>query len=293
MADNIKTLLRLYKLYAKMDLLWFLRDTKYCLIQVVSDTVCAFCTIAGVFLLSANFGGFGGMTQNEILFMMGFSTVADGIYMMFFIGNNTAMISRTIGRGQLDHMMIQPVPTWAELLAQGFSPLSGSSMLLWGLGLTVYAAEKLALTVSLPWLLLFLLYAVSSVILILSFMYLLSCAAFYAPAAAEEIASVGKDLFTSLKTYPLGGIHPAAKRVFLTILPVGLASWFPSRILLQTAGTAVITDSGAARPGGWLSVLYLPAAAILLLLITIYVFKKGMKYYAVHSSPRYSGFGHR
>ena len=126
-----------------MDLLWFLRDTRYCLLQIFSDTVCAFCTIAGVFLLSEKFGGFGGMNQGEILFMMGFSTLVDGIYMMFFIGNNTSMISRIIGRGQLDHVMIQPVPLWAELLAQGFSPLSGSSMLVCGIGLTAYAVRRL------------------------------------------------------------------------------------------------------------------------------------------------------
>ena len=97
--DNLKILFRLYRQYTKMDLLWFLRDTRYCLLQIFSDTVCAVCTIAGVFLLSEKFGGFGGMNQGEILFMMGFSTLVDGIYMMFFIDNNTSMISRIIGRG--------------------------------------------------------------------------------------------------------------------------------------------------------------------------------------------------
>ena len=193
--DNLKILFRLYRQYTKMDLLWFLRDTRYCLLQIFSDTVCAVCTIAGVFLLSEKFGGFGGMNQGEILFMMGFSTLVDGIYMMFFIGNNTSMISRIIGRGQLDHVMIQPVPLWAELLAQGFSPLSGSSMLVCGIGLTAYAVRRLPLSATLPWLLLLLIYAVSSTILVLSVMVLLSCAAFYAPAAAEEIAQTGRDLF--------------------------------------------------------------------------------------------------
>ena len=320
--DNFKTLFRLYRLYAKMDLLWFLRDTRYCLLQLFSDTVCACCTVAGVFLLSANFDGFGGMNQDEILFMMGFSILVDGLYMVFFIGNNAAMISRTIGRGQLDHVLIQPVPVWTELLAQGFSPLSGSSMLVWGFLLTIYAGRKLMITVTPLWLLLFFVYAVSSVLLIVSFMYLLSCAAFYAPAAAEEIAQVGKDLFTSLKMYPLGGIAPAARRIFLTVLPVGLASWFPARILLKVsaaaagtgiaagtgaatgtgvaAGTGVATGMGAAAgthvgslllPFG--EILLLPAVTLLFLTITLIVFKKGMKYYAVYGSPRYSGFGHR
>lgn len=269
-----------------MDFLWFLRDTRYCLLQIFSDTVCAVCTIAGVFLLSEKFGGFGGMNQEEILFMMGFSTLVDGIYMMFFIGNNTSMISRIIGRGQLDHVMIQPVPLWAELLAQGFSPLSGSSMLVCGIGLTAYAVSRLPLSATLPWLLLLLIYAVSSTILVLSVMVLLSCAAFYAPAAAEEIAQTGRDLFTSLKTYPLGTMNHSVKRLFLTVLPVGLASWFPSELLLKAG-------NGGLSAVLLLQACYLPAAALALSLFTIYVFKKGMKYYAVNGSPRYSGFGHR
>jgi len=190
-VDNLKILLRLYRQYTKMDLLWFLRDTRYCLLQIVSDTICACCTIAGVFLLSEKFGGFGGMNQAEILFMMGFSTLVDGIYMMFFIGNNTAMISRIIGRGQLDHVMIQPVPIWAELLAQGFSPLSGSSMLICGIGLTTYAVSRLPISVTLSWLMLLLIYAASATALIISFMTLLSCAAFYAPCRGDRPGGQG------------------------------------------------------------------------------------------------------
>ena len=284
--DNLKILFRLYRQYTKMDLLWFLRDTRYCLLQIVSDTICACCTIAGVFLLSEKFGGFGGMNQAEILFMMGFSTLVDGIYMMFFIGNNTAMISRIIGRGQLDHVMIQPVPIWAELLAQGFSPLSGSSMLICGIGLTTYAVSRLPISVTMPWLMLLLIYALSATALIISFMTLLSCAAFYAPAAAEEIAQVGKDLFTSLKTYPLGTMSHSVRRLFLTVLPVGLAAWFPSALLLKAG-------CGEFGLPMLLQACYLPTAAFALSLLTIYVFKKGMKYYAVNGSPRYSGFGHR
>ena len=199
---------------------------------------------------------------------------------------NTSMISRIIGRGQLDHVMIQPVPLWAELLAQGFSPLSGSSMLVCGIGLTAYAVRRLPLSATLPWLLLLLIYAVSSTILVLSVMVLLSCAAFYAPAAAEEIAQTGRDLFTSLKTYPLGTMNHSVKRLFLTLLPVGLAAWFPSELLLKAG-------NGGLSAVLLLQACYLPAAALALSLFTIYVFKKGMKYYAVNGSPRYSGFGHR
>ena len=190
-----KTLLRLFKLYGKMDLLWFLRDTKYCLLYMSTDLICLFCSMAGIFLLSVRFGGFGGMTEAEVLFMLGYSTLVDGIYMMFFMGNNTSMISRIIGRGQLDHVVIQPVPVWMHLLCQGFSPVSANSTLLCGMILTGFALGRLQMAVSPVFLLLLAINALASCLMIVAVMYLISCLAFYAPAAAEEIAQSGLDLF--------------------------------------------------------------------------------------------------
>ncbi len=286
MADNLKILVRLYRQYAKMDFLWLLRDTRYFLLQFVTDMVSGGCTIAGVYLLSLSFPHFCGMNREDILFMMGYSAFIDGLYMMFFIGNNTGMISRIIARGQLDHIIIQPVPIWAELLAQGFSPFSGSPMLIFGTGLTFYGISKISIFLSSGWILLFLLYAACSCMIIFSYICLLSCTAFYAPAAAEEIAMVGKDLFSSLKTYPLGSMGAGMKGIFLTAVPIGLTAWFPSLLLLQAGrqGLSALKLSEA---------LYLPAASMILLTITMLLFKKGMKHYAAFGSPRYSGFGHR
>ncbi|MDF2886381.1 MAG: hypothetical protein K0R23_766 [Lacrimispora sp.] len=286
MADNFKTLTRLYRQYAKMDLLWFLRDTRYFFIQLISDVVSGGCTIAGICLLSANFKNFSGMTQNEILFMMGYALFIDGIFMVFFIGNNTGMVSRIIGRGQLDHIMIQPVPLWAELLAQGFAPVSGSPIMILGIGLTAYGAVRAGILINAFAILLFLFYSTCSIIIVMSFIYLISCSAFYAPAAAEEIAVVGKDLFSTLKTYPLGNMKGFQKHIFLSVIPVGLCAWFPSTLLIKAGkyglGAVLIPEA-----------FYLPAAAAILSVIAIIAFKKGIKHYETFGSPRYSGFGHR
>lgn len=284
--DNFKILIRLYRQYAKMDLLWFLRDTRYFFIQLVSDVVSGGCTIAGVCLLSANFKNFSGMTQNEILFMMGYALFIDGIFMVFFMGNNTGMVSRIIGRGQLDHIMIQPVPLWAELLAQGFSPVSGSPIMIFGTGLTVYGAIRAGLPINAFTILLFLFYSICSIVIVMSFIYLISCSAFYAPAAAEEIAGVGKELFSSLKTYPLGNMKGFQKHIFLSLIPVGLCAWLPSTLLINAGkyGLEAVFVPKA---------LYLPIAAAIFSFIAIITFKKGMKYYETYGSPRYSGFGHR
>lgn len=275
-------LLRLYGLYGKMDLVWFLRDTKYCLIYMISDLICTLSSIAGIFLLSENFGGFGGMNRQEVLFMLSYATVVNGIYSMFFMGNNTAMVSRIIGRGQLDHCIIQPVPVWIQLLAQGFSPISANSTLLWGIGMVAYSVSRLHLAVTPGWCILLILNSISSCLIILASMYLVSCLAFYAPAAAEEIAQSGLDLF-SINTYPLGGLGKRARNLFCLFIPIGLTAWLPSKSLLA------LGYGHGLEPG----LCAAPAMALILILLTFYFFQKGMNYYATNGSPRYSGFGHR
>jgi len=283
--QNLKTLFRLLGVYTKMDLMWFLRDTRYCLLQIAADTISAAAAVSGVFLLSVQFGGIGGMNENEILFMLSYATMVDGVFMIFFAGSNTGSISRVIGRGQLDHAVIQPVPIWIQLITGGFSPVSGSSMLVCGIALSIYSIQRLHLNVSIMWIAAYLFSVICSTVIIVSVTYIVSCLAFYAPAAAEEISEVARDLFTSLKSYPLGGTSWLWQTVFCTIIPVGLAAWFPSSILLSQ------------RPNGVFGGVRFPAltsavAAVLLIAATL-LFKKGMNYYAKNGSPRYSGFGHR
>lgn len=286
MADNIKTLFRFYKIYAKMDLLWFLRDTRYCLLFMVSDLICLLCSMSGIFLLAARFGGLGGMEGQEILFMLGFASVTDGIYMLFFMSNNTGQISRIIGRGQLDHTMVQPAPLWIQLLSQGFAPVSSCGTLIMGIGISAYAVHGLALSVTPLWLLFFVVNAASSCLIMMAVIYLISCLAFYAPAAAEEIAQSGIDLFAS-KSYPLGGLPKKMQVLFCVFIPIGMGAWFPSKGLLELAGTPVPTLHE------YFALLSAPALAAALVLVTAIVFQKGMKHYATYGSPRYSGFGHR
>ncbi len=283
--QNLKTLFRLLGVYTKMDLMWFLRDTRYCLLQIAADTISAAAAVSGVFLLSVQFGGIGGMNKNEILFMLSYATMVDGVFMIFFAGSNTGSISRVIGRGQLDHAVIQPVPIWIQLITGGFSPVSGSSMLICGIALSIYSIYNLHLSVSTMWIAAYLFSVICSTVIIVSVTYIISCLAFYAPAAAEEISEVARDLFTSLKSYPLGGTSWLWQTVFCTIIPVGLAAWFPSSVLLSQMPNGVF--GGVRFPA-----LTAAVAAALLIAATL-LFKKGMNYYAKNGSPRYSGFGHR
>ena len=276
MAAKIRTLLRLYRVYARMDILWFLRDTRYCLLQMAADTVSAAACVSGVFLLAARFDGLGGLSRAEVLFLLGYATIVDGLYMLLFANNNIGQISRVIGRGQLDHCVLQPVPIWMQLLSSGFAPVSGCSTLLCGAALSAYAAHTGGLHVNV---LLLALCALCSCAIIISAVFLISCLAFYAPAAAEEIASDARGLFGEMKGYPLGGLAPALQALLCTALPIGLTGWLPAQALLGRAGAPAY--------------LLLFAVCAILIFLTQCVFRKGMNDYATNGCSRYSGFGHR
>lgn len=206
---------RLMAVYARMDLLWFLRDTRYCLLDIFSQTVSTLAAVSAVMLVSLRFGGIGGMTAGQVLFMMGYGTLAEGIVNLFFGGSNSGHISRIIGRGQLDHLLAVPAPIWVQLLTQGFIPVSGGNVFVCGIIMTAWSASRLHVAVTVPWLFLLALNLAASVAAIMSVVYIISCCAFFAPAAAEEISMPVHELFQTLKGYPLGGAWRTRNSDFL------------------------------------------------------------------------------
>ncbi len=279
MPKTIQMIFRLWKQQAKMDLLWMLRDLRYFLIQVFSDTVGALASVSAVLLLSRRFGGLGGFTFDEMLFLCGYALLTDGILLLFFGGSNVAYISRIIGRGQLDHMLIQPVPLWVQMITGGFIPFSGSSKFIYGAVMTAAAVSRLALPVTPLWLLALIGSLLLSTAVILSVVFVFSCGAFYAPVAAEEIAMKIHELFAETKNYPLAGFSARGALAFCTVVPVGLAAWAPSGFLLES-------------PVGVSSAIAF-AAALIWFAAAALIFRKGLHHYEKYGSNRYTGFGHR
>lgn len=276
MADDFKTWFRLIKIYAKMDLLWFLRDTKICIAQIFTDAVIVIADILGMVLLAQRFDGFGGFTRDETLLMLGCALFANGVNFLFFANNNAGQISRIIGRGQLDHVLIQPVKLHIHFLSNGIAPVSGLGPFIAGLGLTLYSIKQL--NISMLYGLAVLFFGFAGCVIIQSFVHIISCIAFIAPYAAEEIAMDAKGIFTSLSPYPLGGLNGTAQIILCTVFPIGAVAWLPARIILGKTQTIQ-------------GIILITAVAGIFVCATLIIFRKGLNYYAKTSSPRYSSFG--
>ena len=280
MADNIKGFFRLLKLYARMDLHWLMQDKTTVLLVVITETLGNLSGMAGVLLLAVRFGGVGGLTADEILFMLGFFELADGLGWMLFGNYNVIHISRRIGRGQVDHMLIQPRPLWMQLLTEGFMPFSGCHGVFIGVILTGIAVARLDIALSPVWFLLLLYYLVIHIVLRLSQSFLYGSAAFYKPVACEEISSMILDMNSQLGRFPLFGLPGWLGTLLHTVLPIGLLAYFPALALLKDLGK----PTELAFPFVVAS-LFFTAALI--------CFKKGLNHYAKYSCNRYKEMGHR
>jgi ABC-2 type transport system permease protein len=282
MEDKItfKRFLKLYLVYAKMDFAWLMRDTLFAVLAIFSDLISNISAISGIFLLALRFGGIGGMNKYEVLLMLAYTTMITGIFQLFFSGNNTGHISRRIGRGQLDHMLIQPIPLKMQLLTEGFIPFSGSGNLISGIVIICIAINKLNITLTWWWILSLAINLIISIVIIIALSYLVSSVTFYAPIQAEEISSYVIDLTGQLSNFPLSGMPIYLQLPLITVIPSGLMAWFPTLILLGKSPS----DFGIAYP---------MIFALILSVVTAYFFKKGLNYYVKKGSNRYSAVGHR
>ncbi len=279
MVGNLKRMIKLWGIYAKLDLVWILRNISLFIANVIADVVSSLATVTGVFLLAQRFGEIGGMTKHQIIFMLGYASLIEGIRIMFFSMNNISHISRIIGRGQLDHRLIQPNSLWIQLMTEGFIPFSGSSMLFCGIGIIIYSTTKLNILISLAFVSQIIIFSLLSTFLILSISYLVSCIAFYAPVAGEEVSTSAVGLFRSLKGFPLSGMSFTNQIILTTVLPIGLTAWYPTNIIL---------GEELSLPNYLLIVI-----TIIFATIAAFMFKKGLNYYGKKGSIRYTDRGHR
>ncbi len=281
MAGNFSTkhFFKLYGIAAKLDLAWLLRDTKYALAAIAADMLSNLSAVSAVYLIALRFGGIGGMSTDEVLFMLSYSTLITGVFILFG-ANNNIHISRIIGRGQLEHMFIQPLSIKTQLFTCGFCPFTGGSNLVVGCILLVIAVNRLSLTITAGWLLFLAANVVTTMTIIVARSYLVATAAFYAPTEAEEISATAIEGTWLLSTFPLSGMPRILQFSLITLLPEGLMAWFPSLCLLG-------------KPPMNLPSFYPMAFALILALIASYFFRKGLNYYVTKGSNRYLPYGFR
>ncbi len=246
------------------------------LVWMIGELVLAISSIVPSLAMAFALGHIGEWTQGDLVFLVGFVLTARGLAQVIG-GGNILMISRKIGRGQLDHNLLQPLPLWKSLIVEGFgsldlivSQLLGVGCLCWGL---TYVAQGSA-----AWWLALLANILSAAVLIICTQYLWGTLAFYAPQSAEEINTITDSAIGQLSILPLTDMMPFAKLVLSSVLPAGMIGAVPVFQLLHAHGWALYAT---------------PLFAFIFAAITLLTFRQGLVHYGKYSISRYSSFGHR
>ncbi len=278
MAGEVLHVGRLLGEHARLNLLLLMRSRQQTVTYILSDFLGQIAGVTGVILLATTFEGIAGWSRPEILFLLGYGLTVRGVESTFF-SYNLAAVSRRIGRGQLDHSLLQPQSLLMTFATEGFAPVDGTALLVPGIGLLVTAAATGAGVAGAAALAVLPVMVVASALVLVGFNFIWGSLAFWAPAGAEELSPVATGLLRGLSDFPLDPLVRGLKVALVTIVPAAHMAWLPAGAVLgrQPLATA-----------GW-TVL----AAVVTLGIATVVFRRGMAHYGYTGSQRYSDFGHR
>lgn len=262
---------------ARMDLLLVLGSKAQAALWIVTDAVSYVAGIAGVLLLAERFDGVAGWSQAQLAFLVGYQASASGLRGVFF-NYNVAAISRRIGRGQLDHTLVQPQPMLLSFLTEGFSPFAGSGALLPGVAALAVGAASADVAVTPGFVARLVVCLLSSTTILLAGSFVIGSIAFWAPRGAEEISTRAGNVLQP-SDLPLDPLPSPMRAFLLTVIPAGFVAWFPAGALV-----------GRRPAEQW---LLTPLAALVAVAVATVVFRRGLRHYARTGSSRYSTFGHR
>ncbi|HEX4214632.1 MAG TPA: ABC-2 family transporter protein [Candidatus Dormibacteraeota bacterium] len=277
---GVERLLRLWAMRATMNASQLLRSRGELLAWSVTSVIGNVGSITGTFLIAQRFDGIGRWSRSEILFMLGFAVLVNAL-LNALAGFNVGMVSRRIGRGQMDHTLLQPQPLWLSLMTEGFAPLEELGAITIGAGLIAIAARGAGVHASPAWVALLVLQVLSSLLILIAYQYAWGSVAFWTPRAAEEINTRTSSMTWSVANLPLDGVYGWLRVGLLTAIPTGFVAWLPCRALLGI------------EPAYPAALILTPAAAAVFAAIAILVFRKGLDHYVRTGSSRYSTFGHR
>jgi len=114
-------LLRLWRVYATLDLLFVTRNLRSLLIYYLSDAILIAASVSATLLLAERFEGIGVWSKRQVVFMLGYAMLTDADLSMFFT-YNVAFVSRRIARGQFDPCGVVGIEASQIMIAIGGMP---------------------------------------------------------------------------------------------------------------------------------------------------------------------------
>jgi len=270
--------LRLFGAATRLNVARILRTREQAIAHTLTDFIWHSGATLAPILVVARFGHVGAWPLAAVVFMLGYGAIVAST--MDALGDSPWRLSYCVGRGHLDHFLLQPQPLWRTLLTDSFTPFDFWPVLTMGIVLVATSVPRLQVAVSPGWLGLLGINLLASITVQTAFLYAWGCVAFWAPRGAEQISGAAASLLREV-SFPLDPVPRALRVILVSAVPSGLLSWLPSRALLHIPG------------GGSMDAWVTPLAAVVLGALAVVLFQVGLRNYRHTGSRRYSDNGHR
>ena len=220
-------------------------------VATVNAAVTVIAQLTGLAVIFDNTTTLNGWEPNEMLVLIGVHTLIGGLISMFVQPSMEAMMEG-IRLGTFDFVLTKPVDAQVLASAQTVSPQAAVSVLV-GLGVTVTGVVRAGAAVEPGSLVLFLPTLFAGLVIVYSFMLLLSTLAFWF-VKLDNLLAIFQALFGNAGRWPVT-IFPGWMRFGLTfVVPLAFAVTIPAQTLTGRASV-----SGALGAMG-VAVLFLVAA---------------------------------
>lgn len=167
-----------------------------------------------------------GWTFDEMLFLYSFNLIGFSLWSCFFI--NTITLPYYIKDGSFDRFLLRPLSPVFQIMMDGFDEDSWGELLT-GVIIFIYACSKLNINIYI----LFItpIFFVSACFIYAGISLMFSTLSFLTVAKAD-FANLTME-FKEFARYPLTIYKKGLQIVFITVIPIGFAAYFPSKIFID------------------------------------------------------------
>lgn len=236
------------------------------LIRFLSDSI--FIVIYYVFysVIYSHVSYINGWSKYEVILLMGTFHIVISLFLAFFFPN-LSQIPRLIVEGRLDYYLLKPVKA-QFLVSLRYTDIGSLGNIILGAVLVVSSCRRLGISLSLPAVILYLLYVFLGVLLLYSILFIMVSTAFWLQDSSWSIGFFMT--FNSFADKPIGIFRGGLYRFLVYLFPIGLVANVPASSILGKNSFPL---------GFWMIV-----STLAMLGISAYVWREGLKLYEGASS---------
>lgn len=262
MIEKVRWYLDCYRMYFKINLLTVL---EYKLDFLAINLASVLALLVGVFNIEIIFSQVDAMkmwSKEEVLWCLGFFYLVRAIYNTFFI--NTLSISYWIQNGKFDLFILKPLNTFFQLLSTGrYNAEYPLDEYLVGIFLLIRTSHKLHMFHGWQSIVLFVFLLVTAVFAYFSIIFIMSTLSFWFIKSNMFITLI--ENLERLIEYPIDIYHAVIRVAVSALIPIALVNYYPTVCMLGEGSSGIL--------------LYIAGACVILGVIDVLVWKKGMKAY--------------